>query len=176
MQKKDSLNSDWFGKYGRKVSWIVKRSYYSYLYTCIYIVFQNWEESSWNSLGFLLDYVSRDQIYHFIHLTLRLFSTPQWERARDRLPGVHSEQKKDSLNSELIWKIWKKGKLNSEKIWKMWKKSRLNCEMIWKIWKKIKLNSEKIWKIQNAAATALLLLPLYMYIHCFSELRRIILE
>jgi hypothetical protein len=40
---------------------------------------------------FWLDYVSRDQIYHFIHLTLRLFSTPQWERARDRLPGVHSE-------------------------------------------------------------------------------------
>jgi hypothetical protein len=26
---------------------------------------------------FWLDYVSRDQIYHFIHLTLRLFSTPQ---------------------------------------------------------------------------------------------------
>jgi hypothetical protein len=28
----------------------------------------------------------------------------------------------------------------------------------------------------GAIAAALLLLPLYMYIHCFSELRRIILE
>ena len=25
--------------------------------------------------------------------------------------------KKDSLNNEMIWKIWKKGKLNSDKIW-----------------------------------------------------------
>jgi hypothetical protein len=25
---------------------------------------------------YLLDYASRDQIYHFIHLILRLFSTP----------------------------------------------------------------------------------------------------
>ena len=43
-------------------------------YTCIYIVFQKWEESSWNSI-FLLEIASRDQIYLFIHLTLRLFST-----------------------------------------------------------------------------------------------------
>ena len=35
----------------------------------LYIVFQNWEESSWNS--FLLETASRDQIYHFIHLALR---------------------------------------------------------------------------------------------------------
>jgi hypothetical protein len=31
----------------------------------LYIVFQNWEESSWNR--FLLETTSRDQIYHFIH-------------------------------------------------------------------------------------------------------------
>ena len=35
----------------------------------LYIVFQNWEESSWNR--FLLETTSRDQIYHFIHLALR---------------------------------------------------------------------------------------------------------
>jgi hypothetical protein len=40
------------------------------------LFFQNWEESSWNSIFFARDYASRDQIYHFIHLTLRLFSTP----------------------------------------------------------------------------------------------------
>ena len=35
----------------------------SSLYTCIYIVFQNWEEWSWNSF-FTRDYASRNQIYH----------------------------------------------------------------------------------------------------------------
>jgi hypothetical protein len=25
--------------------------------------------------------------------------------------------KKNNLNNEMIWKIWKKGKLNSDKIW-----------------------------------------------------------
>ena len=55
----------------------------SSLYTCIYIVFQNWEESSWNS--FLLETANRDQIYHFIHLTLRLFSrNTTVKRGRDR--------------------------------------------------------------------------------------------
>ena len=59
----------------------------------------------------------------------------------------------------MIGKIWtkivirfgkygRKNKLNSEKIWKIWKKSQLNSEMIWKIWKKCKLNSGKIWKIK----------------------------
>jgi hypothetical protein len=38
---------------------------------------------------FARDYASRDQIYHFIHLTLRLFSTPTV--ADVRLLGVHSE-------------------------------------------------------------------------------------
>ena len=44
------------------------------LYSCIYIVFQNWEESSWNSF-FARDYASRD-------LTLRLFSRNTTVRAR----------------------------------------------------------------------------------------------
>ena len=29
--------------------------------------------------------------------------------------------KKNNLNNEMIWKIWKKGKLNSDNIWKIWK-------------------------------------------------------
>ena len=65
--------------------------------------------------------------------------------------------KKSNLKWEMIWniqkKIWenmeekKKNKLNSEKIWKIWKKSQLNSEMIQKIWKKGRLNGGKIWKI-----------------------------
>jgi hypothetical protein len=108
---------------------------------------------------------------------------------------------KNKLNSEKIWKLWKKGKLNSEQIWKIWRKGKLNSEIIWKIWKKNKLNSEKIWKMRKKSSLnckmiwkiweesksssscrsrpRLLHRPLYMYnlyIHCFSELRRIILE
>ena len=85
-----------------------------------YILFSRIEK---NHLGivFCRDYASRDQIYHFIHLILRLLE-----------------------NCEMIWKIRNKPKLNSDKIWKIQEE---NCEMIWKIWKKNKLNSEIIWKI-----------------------------
>ena len=83
-----------------------------------------------------------------------------------------------------------KSKLNSEKIWKMRKKSRLNSVMIWKIWKisVLVIITPKETSSSSAASTAATdrwiyataaaaaLLPLYMYIHCFSELRRIILK
>ena len=36
--------------------------------------------------------------------------------------------KKNKLNREKIWKIWKKAKLNSKKIWKIWKKRRKTYE------------------------------------------------
>ena len=67
--------------------------------------------------------------------------------------------------------------MNSEKIWKIWKKGEMNSEMIWKIWKisVLVINTHKETSSSSAVA-ALLLLPLYMYIHCFSELKRIILE
>jgi hypothetical protein len=53
------------------------------------------------------------------------------------------------------------------------KKSKLNSEMIWKIW--------KISVLVITTPLRLLILPhppppLYMYMHCFSELKRIILE
>ena len=35
------------------------------------------------------------------------------------------KKRKQKLNSDKIWTIWKKGKLNSEMIWKIWKKSKL---------------------------------------------------
>jgi hypothetical protein len=51
--------------------------------------------------------------------------------------------KKNKLNSEMIWKIWKKSRLNCEMIWTIWKKGKLKCEMIWT---KAKSNSHKKWK------------------------------
>jgi hypothetical protein len=39
-------------------------------------------------------------------------------------------RRRDQLNSEMIWKIWKKSKSNSDKIWTTWKKGKLKCEMI----------------------------------------------
>ena len=47
-------------------------------------------------------------------------------------------------------------------------------EMIWKIWKISVLVIITPKETSSAAAAALL--PLYMYIHCFSELRRMILK
>jgi hypothetical protein len=35
---------------------------------------------------------------------------------------MENMEKKNNLNNEMIWKIWKKGKLNSDKIWTTWKK------------------------------------------------------
>jgi hypothetical protein len=77
------------------------------------------------------------------------------------------------LNSEKIWKLWKKSRLNSEMIWK---KGKLNSEMIWKIWKISVVVIITPKETTSTSAATLLLLPLCMYIHCFSELRRIILE
>jgi len=31
--------------------------------------------------------------------------------------------RKNKLNNEMIWKIWKKDKSNSDKIWTIWKKA-----------------------------------------------------
>jgi hypothetical protein len=87
-------------------------------------------------------------------------------------------------NCEMIWKIWMK----CEMIWKIWKKSKLKSEKIWKIWTisvLVIITPKEISSSSSAATTTLLLLlhsrrrpppPLYMYIHCFSELRRIILK
>jgi hypothetical protein len=55
-------------------------------------------------------------------------------------------------------------------------KGKLNSEMIWKIWKISVLVIITPKETSSSAAATLLLLTLYMYIHCFSELRRIILE
>jgi hypothetical protein len=58
-------------------------------------------------------------------------------------------------------------------------KGKLNSEMIWKIWKisvLVIITPKETSSSSSAAAATLLLLTLYMYIHCFSELRRIILE
>ena len=54
------------------------------LYTCIYIVFQNWEESSWNS--FLLEtmQVGIKFTISLIWLLGYLLEIPQWEGERDR--------------------------------------------------------------------------------------------
>jgi hypothetical protein len=80
----------WYGKYGRKVKAAAaaeaapasSTALYAYTF-CIYIVFQNWEESSWNSFFFNRDYASRDQTGYL--------EPPEWECGRDRLLGVHSE-------------------------------------------------------------------------------------
>jgi hypothetical protein len=89
-------------------------------------------------------------------------------------------RKKSKLNSEKIWKIQKKGKLNSEKIRKIWKKGKLNSEKIWIIWKISVLVIITPKETSSSLPPALLLpaipLVLLLYIHCFSELRRIILE
>ena len=77
------------------------------------------------------------------------------------------------LNSEKIWKLWKKSRLNSEMIWK---KGKLNSEMIWKIWKISVVVIITPKETTSTSAATLLLLPLCMYIHCFSEFRRIILK
>jgi hypothetical protein len=64
----------------------------SSLYACIYIVFQNWEESSWNR--FLLEtmQVGFKFTISFIWLLGYLVEIPQWERGggggHDRLLGV----------------------------------------------------------------------------------------
>ena len=110
--------------------------------------------------------------------------------------------KKSKLNSEKIGKIWKKDKLNCQMIWMIWKKSKLISEKIWKIQKKSKLNSKNMEDFRVShnytqidlllllsllppppaeiffilLPAILLLFPLYMYLYCFSELRRIILE
>jgi hypothetical protein len=56
-------------------------------------------------------------------------------------------------------------------------KGKLDSEMIWKIWKiSVLVIITPKETSSSAAAATLLLLTLYMYIHCFSELRRIILE
>ena len=116
-----------------------------------------------------------------------------WKKSKLKSEKIRKIWKKNKLKSEKIWEIQKKGKQNSEKIWKIWRKGKLNSEKIWKIWKKSKLNSEMIQKIchnytqrdlsllppLHPALPLLLLLPppsMHIYIHCFSELRRIILE
>jgi hypothetical protein len=45
----------------------------------------------------------------------------------------------------MIGKIWKKIVI---RFGKYGRKNKLNNEKIWKIWKKCKLNSGKIWKIK----------------------------
>jgi hypothetical protein len=48
-----------------------------------------------------------------------------------KLPMVIGRgRRRERLNSEMIWKIWKKSKSNSDKIWTTWKKGKLKCEMI----------------------------------------------
>jgi hypothetical protein len=42
----------------------------------------------------------------------------------------------------MIWKIWKKDKLNSEKIWKIYKK--IAIRKLWKDMKNMEENCEKI--------------------------------
>ena len=73
----------------------------SSLYTCIYIVFQNWEESSWNSF-FARDYASRDQIYHFIHLALRNTTV----RTRTPLES-YTTTSNISENNKLLCNYWR---------------------------------------------------------------------
>jgi hypothetical protein len=89
----------------------------------------------------------------------------------------------------MILKIWKKGKFKCEKIWKIWKISELV------IITPKETSSSPCLPLPPPPAflfllppppiillppsppiILLLLLPLCIYIHCFSELRRIILE
>jgi hypothetical protein len=65
----------------------------------MYSVFQNSEESSWNS--FLLDYASREQIYHFIHLALRNTS----ENVIDYFTGVKL-MTVTVITVIPIWRMW----------------------------------------------------------------------
>ena len=93
------------------------------------------------------------------------------------------------MNSEKILKNWKKGKLNSEMIWKIWKTSvlviitpketnssppSLFLLLLPSLLPTILLHLPP--DLLPTILLLLLLLPLCMYIHCFSELRRIILE
>ena len=91
--KKGKLNSEMIWKTW-KISVLViitpkeTSSSSSSLYACIYIVFQNWEESSWNS--FLLEtmQVGIKFTISFIWLLGYLVEIPQWELGRDRQLGV----------------------------------------------------------------------------------------
>jgi hypothetical protein len=151
-------------------------SFSASLYACIYIVFQNWEESSSNS--FLLDYGSRDQMYHLAlrktTVRTRTWSTTQREEEEEVSLGVIMTNTEIihifqifshfsllffhnfhifSLFNLLFFHIFQIISLfnlffENEIIYNvMHYKSRLNSEKIWKIQKKSKLNSEKIWKL-----------------------------
>ena len=80
----------WYGKYVRKVKAAAaaeaapasSTALYAYTF-CIYIVFQNWEESSWNRFFFTRDYASRDQTGYLV--------PPEW----------HSEH----IRKHCSWKV-----------------------------------------------------------------------
>jgi hypothetical protein len=61
---------------------------------------------------------------------------------------------------------------NCEKIWKIWKKGKLKSEMIWKIWK----ISVLVIITSSSSSSPSHHPPPPPSIHCFSELRIIILE
>jgi hypothetical protein len=107
-----------YGKYRRKISWIVIRHftiqlaflpYFSYLFT-IQLVFLPYCPNLFTIRLALLPYFP-------CHFTFQLAFLPYFP--------YHVIVKS-------YGKIGQKGKSNSDKIWTIWKKDRLNSEKIWK--------------------------------------------
>jgi hypothetical protein len=74
--EKQNLNLKWIIKYETWFLWFPPSS----LYTCIDIGFFRIEKNHPEIVCFVRDYASRGQIYHFIHLTLRLLLHPREPR------------------------------------------------------------------------------------------------
>jgi hypothetical protein len=120
----------WFGKYGRKISWMVKiyrKCGRKISWKVHNIPFFSLFDLLFSIISISFHYSTWD-FFHIFHI----FSLC-WRVKRHGKYGGNPR-----LNSEKIWKVWKKSKSNKEKTGKLWKKDKLNSEMFWKLRKKSK--------------------------------------
>jgi hypothetical protein len=115
------------------------------------------------------DYASRYQIYHFIYLTLRLFSTPTVRTRTNSIFSIsfHHSTCLSSIFFHIISLFNFSSIISISFHYSTYFSSVFSISFHY---------STYFSSIIATSTSHLIILPLYMYIHCFSKLRRIILE